>query len=188
MANIPTYTENNFAFGPGIFKIGPHTTSAGTAGLVDVGAITEDGISVEITAEKRDISQGNPKIPVFVFTQAQGVNLSVTGIEWNFDNFAKALGAGVHTTTSTEESFAFGGDPLVTQLALQVEHQMAVTGDTLTVNIWKAASNGGLTLPFTADEHSFEYSFKALRSATDWDGNSLAYTSQLMQIHRAIAP
>lgn len=184
MANIPTYTENNFAFGPGIFRLG----AAGATPTVDVGAITEDGISIEITAEKRDISQGNPKIPVFVFTQAQGVNLSVTGIEWNFDNFAKALGAGVHTTTATEEAFAFGGDPLVTQLALQVEHQMAVTGDTLTVNVWKASSNGGLTLPLTADEHQFEYSFKALRAGTDWAGTSLAYTSQLMQIHRAIAP
>ena len=181
--NIPTYTENNFAFGPGILRIGV----AGATPTVDVGAITEDGISIEITSEKRDISQGNPKLPVYSFTQAQGVNLSVTGIEWNFANFAHALGAGVHTTTSTEEHFAFGGDPLVTQLALQVEHAMAVTGDTLFVNIWKAVSNGGLTLPFTADEHSFEYGFKALRNGTDWAGASLAYTSQLMQIHRVIA-
>tara|TARA_Y100000361_G_C11013228_1_gene265497 strand:+ start:46 stop:597 length:552 start_codon:yes stop_codon:yes gene_type:complete len=182
--NIPSYTENNFAFGPGILKIG----AAGSTPTTDVGAITEDGISIEITSEKRDISQGNPKLPVYTFTQAQGVNISVTGIEWNFENFAHALGSGVQATSvGVSDIFEFGGDPLVTQVAIQVEHIMAVTGDTLNVNVWKAVSNGGLTLPFTADEHQFEYSWKALRSATDWAGSSLDYNKQLVQIFRDLS-
>jgi hypothetical protein len=178
--NIPTVTEDNFAFGPGILKLGV----AGATPTVDIGSITEDGISIEITSEKRDITQGNPKLPVYTFSQAQGVTISATGIEWSFDNFANALGAGTTTEDVAADTFAFGGDPLVSQVAIQVEHVMAVTGHTLTVNVWKAVSNGGLTLPLTHDEHQFEYSWKALRSVTDWAGGSLDYKSQLIGITR----
>lgn len=180
--NVPTVTTNDISFGPAVLYLGV----AGTTPTIDVGSISEDGVSIETTSEKRYISQGNPKIPVYNFSQTQGVMLKVTGIEWNFDNFARALGAGTTSVSGSEETFSWGGDPIVTQCALHVQHYMAVSGNTLNAYIWKATSENGLTIPFGQDEHSFEYSYTALRSATDWGGGTLAPRVQLMKLQRQL--
>ena len=180
--NVPTVTTNDISFGPAVLYMGV----AGSTPATQVGAISEDGVSIEITAEKRYISQGNPRIPVYNFTQAQGVMVKVTSIEWNFDNFARALGAGVTTVSGSEETFAFGGDPIVTQAALKIEHYMAVSGNTMNCYVWNVTSESGLTVPLGQDEHSFEFSFTALRSTTDWGGTSLAATQQLLKFERVL--
>jgi hypothetical protein len=180
--NVPTVTTDDISFGPAILIAGV----AGTTPSANIGSITEDGISIEITSEKRSISQGNPRTPVFAFSQAQGVMVKVTGIEWDYENFARGLGAGVTTSSASEETFAFGGDPILTEMALHIQHYMAVSGNTLNVYIWKAVSEGGLTLPLGQDEHSFEYSLMALRSDTDWGGTSLPGAEQLMKIVREL--
>jgi hypothetical protein len=63
---------------------------------------------------------------------------------------------------------------------------MAVTGNTMNVYLWKATSDMGLNLPLGQDEHQFEYSYTALRSATDWNGNALAPRVQLLKIERQL--
>ena len=180
--NIPTGSTTDISFGPARLYIGP----SGTAPTVDVGYISEDGVTVEISSETKDIVQGNPKLIEYTFSQTQGVVLKVTSIEWDFENLVKALGAGVTTVTATESTFAFGGDPLVASVALQVEHQMAVSGNTMNIFMWKAVSESGINIPFGADEHSFEYSWKAQRATTNWAGVALPYNEQLVKFERLL--
>lgn len=181
--NLPTYDTNDFSFGPGILYMG----AAGSTPSTEVGAITEDGVSLEITSEKKVITQGNPKLPIFAFSQAQGAMVKFTGIEWDFDKMAKALGAGVTSTGGGQDTFAFGGDPIVTSYALWVQHQMAVTGHTMNVYVWKAFSEAGMAINLNHDEHQFPNSYVAMRSATDWAGATLNYRSQLFKLVRQTA-
>ena len=180
--NVPTVTTNDISFGPAVLFLG----AAGTTPTTQVGSITEDGVTIEISSEKRQISQGNPKMPVYSFSQTQGVVAKVTGIEWNYLNFAASLGAGVTTVSGSNETFSFGGDPLVTRQAMHIQHYMAQSGNTLNVYIWEAVSEGGLTMPFGQDEHMFELSFIAQRVADDWAGASLPATQQLFKIDRQL--
>ena len=71
------------------------------------------------------------------------------------------------TTSASEEDVRPGrrSDPHRAS-ALHVQHYAAVSGNTLDVYVWKAVSEGGLTLPLGQDEHQFEFSFMALRSGT----------------------
>jgi len=181
--NVPTVTTNDISFGPAVLYMGV----AGATPTTDVGSITEDGVSIEVSSEKRSISQGNPKISVYTFTQAQSVMAKVSGIEWNFDRFGHALGAGTTTVSAgVSETFAWGGDPIVTRLAMHIQHYMAVSGNTMNVYLWEVVSEAGLALPFGHDEHGFEYSYNAQRVTTDWGSNALPATDQLMKIVREL--
>jgi hypothetical protein len=180
--NLPTVTRDDISFGPARLFLG----AAGATPSVDVGAISEDGISLEFASEIKDVMQGNPKLIELAYIQQQSVTVKVTSIEWNFDNLKRALGAGVTSATGTYEKFTFGGEPCPAEVALLVQHQMCRSGDTLNVSVWRAVGDGNTTLPFTHDEHKFDYSWRAMRSATDWAGNSLASDSQLVQILRAL--
>jgi hypothetical protein len=180
--NLPSVTTDDISFGPARLFLG----AAGVTPVTDVGAITEDGITVEFASEQRDIKQGNPKLTELTFIQSQDVTVKVTSIEWNFDSLKFALGAGNTSASGTFEAFAFGGEPCVTEVALQVQHQMCASGNTLNVNVWRAVGDGNTSLPFTHDEHQFEYNFKALRTATDWSGAGLATDEQLIQILREL--
>lgn len=180
--NVPTITTSDISFGPAVLYMG----NSGSTPTVDVGAISEDGVSVEVTSEKKYITQGNPKINIYSFSQAQSVMLKVTGIEWNFTNLSYALGAGATSVSSDAETFAMGGDPLISTVALHVEHYMAVSGNTMNVYVWKANSDSGISASFGADEHSFEYSFTALRSTTDWVGGTLGPKEQLVKFERVL--
>jgi hypothetical protein len=180
--NIPTVTRDDISFGPARLYLG----AAGATPTVDVGAISEDGVTVEFASEQRDIMQGNPKLIELSFIQQQSVMVKVTSIEWNFNNLAHVLGAGNTSAGGTYEKFAFGGEPCVSEVALHIEHQMCRTGDTMNIYVWRAVGEGNVTLPFTHDEHSFELSFKALRASVDWAGNNLASDEQLIQILRQI--
>lgn len=180
--NIPSGTRDDISFGPARLFLG----AAGATPVTDVGFISEDGITVEFASEQRDIMQGNPKLIELTFIQSQSVMVKLTSIEWNFDNLSRALGAGDTSASGTFEKFVFGGEPCPTELAIHVQHQMCRSGDTMNVYVWRAVGEGSVSLPFTHDEHAFEYSFKAMRSATDWAGNSLPSDAQLIQILRQL--
>lgn len=178
--NLPTYNVSNFSFGPGRLFLG----AAGTTPTVDVGAISEDGVTIEPQNTTKDIFQGNPKTRIYTFNQQHDVIVNLTGIEWNFANLQRALGAGNTTTSSGEDTWSFGGGPLTEKVAIHVQHAMAQPGHTLDAYIWQAVSNGNPTLPFTHDEHQFAMSWKAQRVATNWAGDALATDEQLMKIVR----
>lgn len=178
--NVPSFTSNNFSFGPGILYLG----AAGTTPLVDVGAISEDGIKMTPTNKKKDIFQGNPKIPVYTFAQEQGLQVSVTGIEWNVNNLLYGMGSGNTTSTGSADTYAFGGDPLIDAVALHVQHKMAVPGHTLNAYVWRAVADADVEMALIHDEHKFPYTWKAQRSTTNWAGTSLAYDEQIFQLYR----
>lgn len=180
--NLPTVTRDDISFGPARLFLGV----AGATPSTDVGAIGEDGVSIEITSEQRDIMQGNPKLIELSFIQSNAVRVKLTSIEWNWNSLVYALGAGNTATTGTYERFSFGGDPCATEVALHVQHQMCRTGDTLNCYVWRAVGEGSVPLPFTHDEHKFEYAWKALRSATEWSGSSLSSEEQLIRIQREL--
>lgn len=178
--NIPTVTTNDISFGPGRLYLG----ASGATPTVDVGAIKEEGITFEMTAERREIRQGNPKLIEYAFTQVQDAMVKVGSIEWDVTNLAYALGAGTTASSASQDIVDWGGDPLVTNVALHIEHQMPVTGQTLNIYAWKAFSEAGFPIQFGHDEHGFDYSWKLMRSGTNWAGATLSYKHQLFRILR----
>lgn len=178
--NIPTITRDDVSFGPAILFLG----LAGATPLVDIGAISEDGITLESTSEMADLVQGNPKLVELSINQAQNAMLRVTGMEWKFDNFARALNSGVTTVSASEETFAWGGEPCPVEVALHVQHQMCRTGHTMNLYVWRAVGEGNLALPFIHDFHNFEFTWKAQRAATEWDGTTLPVREQLWRVQR----
>jgi hypothetical protein len=180
--NIPNVNRDDISFGPAVMYLG----AAGATPTADVGAISEDGVTIEIATEQRDIMQGNPRIIEMSFNQQQSVMVRVTSIEWNYDNLQYVLGGSVLTTTAYE-TFSFGGDPCPSEVAIKIVHQMC-SGDTINVNVWRAMGEGNLSIPFGQDEHSFELAFKAMRASENWAGGALPADSQLLQIQRVFAP
>jgi len=178
--NIPSGSTTDISFGPARLFLGV----AGATPTVDVGFISEDGVSLEISNETKDIVQGNPKLIEYTFSQTQGVMVNVSSIEWDFDSFQRAIGAGITASAGGVDSFTFGGDPLIAQVAIHIQHQMAVSGNTLNCYVWKAVSESGYGITMGADEHTFEYKWKAQRATTDWASNVLSYREQLVKIER----
>lgn len=173
--NIPNVTTNNFSFGPGVLKLGP----SGSTPTLDVGAVNA-GASLEIRGTVLDARQGNPSMLIKRYTQTSDVTFSVTGLEWDYDNFAKALGAGI--TTSSQ--FDYGGDADVASYALQFEHRMP-SGNTQTVRIWEVVGSGEMTINFGEDLHEFPFAYQAVRATTDWASNSLNGCNQYFRIVKA---
>ncbi len=177
--NIPTVTAGDISFGPARFFLG----ASGATPTVDVGAISEDGVSLELAFERREIRQGNPGLVETVFTQTQDAMLRVTSIEWDVTSLAYALGAGVTASSASLDTLEWGGDPVVLTVAAQIQHQMA-SGQTLNVFGWKCYADQGFTVQMAQDEHQFGFGWKLMRSATNWGGTTLAYNKQLFQIQR----
>ena len=178
--NVPTVTTNNISFGPGRLFLG----ASGTTPSVDVGAITEDGIKVSPMSAKRHIMQGNPKTKIYTFSQEQGVNVELSGIEWNVNLLQYALGSGNTTSVSASDTWSFGGDPIVDKIAIHVQHYGATAGHTYNCYIWQAVSDGDIELNLTHDEHKFPMKWTAQRVTTDWAGTTLAYDEQLFKFYR----
>ena len=195
--NQPIGTTDNISFGPGKIKLGKWSDLTGvTPGTTDispstdVGFIGEDGITLEVTSDKRIILQGNPQIATYSFATAQSVMINFTSIEWDFDNFVFALGAGVTTATAANSAtFGFGGNPLNTEAAILIEHEMASSGDSLEIYAWKVQAESGFSIPFTAtEEHKFDFGFTVLNSTQDWHANALGVTESLIRIKRNYLP
>lgn len=178
MYNIPKYTTNEFSFGPGILYAGVAGQTPTIDDAHDIGGV-RSGASFVVARTMLDVMQGSPATLVKRYVTAETGILTVTGIQWNFDNFAKALGAGV----TTANDFEFGGSMEVENLALQFVHKNPA-GHTHTLMIYLANGQGTLTIPFGDDIHEFEYSFAALATETNWNGAALAIGKQLFRIKR----
>lgn len=178
--NIPTGTSANVSFGPALLFLG----ASGATPTVDVGWVSEDGLTVEVSNEIRDISQGNPRTIEYSYAKAQSAKLSITGIEWNQNNLQYALGAGNTYSSSSLETWAFGGDPLIDTVSLRARHYMAVSGHTWFFNVWKARGSGSVKMALIDDEHKHPLEFMAMRASTNWAGASLAFDEQLYQMVR----
>ena len=192
MANLPTGIINNISFGPARVYMKTWTGGSADTPEVDVGFIGDDGVSLEIGSEKKNITQGNPQLINYSFTQTQSVNIIFSSIQWDFTNFKKALGSGNVTDAVSADltgstcfiEFSFGGDPLNEFTAIMIEHQMSVSSNTLWIYGWKCQSESGFTVPFGQDEHTFEYNFNTLRSTKDWGGIDLTENGYLVAMRR----
>lgn len=196
--NTPSGQINNITFGPAKVYIGTWTGGATDTPTVDVGYISEDGVSVELVSEKKNINQGNPYLIEYSFIQSQTAMIKFTSIQWNMQAFVYALGAGKTYNNNTAGDytswgnvqctliFAFGGDPINKTVAIHVKHAMAVSSNTISIYGWKCQSESGFTMPFGTDEAAFEYSFNCIRSDSNWGGGSLARDVQLLGVARQL--
>ena len=198
--NTPSGQINNITFGPAKVYIGLHSETANCTPTQDVGFISEDGVSVELVSEKKNINQGNPYLIEYSFIQSQTAMIKFTSIQWNMQAFAFALGAGVTHYDATAGgsgayrdnavnctlAFAFGGDPINKTLSIEVRHEMAVSSNTISIYGWKCQSEAGFTMPFGTDEAAFEYSFNCIRSPRNWGQSDLERDQQLLSVVREL--
>lgn len=177
--NVPSYDTSRFSFGPGILYLGP----LGTTPTIDIGAVKGDAeISIERTP--LEVKQGSPQTLVKKYVIEELVNLSITGIEWNFDNLSYALGAGVTSVSGAQEIFEFGGDQDHTTRALRFVH-LQPDGGTIDVQIFKAEGSGSLSVALKeTDTHEFPYEFNVLEGTTDFQGVVLAANKKKFKIIR----
>ena len=189
--NVPNYNTSNISFGPGILYASawsgttPPATPSTVAGN-DIGAISEDGITVELTSDKRYIAQGNPRLNIFGVSQVQSANVSCTGIEWNVDTFKNAIGAGTAASGTDPQTFAWGGDPSCVEIGITIKHRQ-INGFFIYIHVWKAVSESGFSIPLGQDEHSFEYRWTALHSAVNFADDPIVGDGNLIYISRNTA-
>ena len=181
MANVPNYTVANISIGPGVVYLGV----AGTTPTTDIGAISTDGLELNLTQEYLEVFQGSPKQLITQFKTSETLEVKITGIEWNLMSLPIALGAGVTTSSGTQDVFSFGGDPTTTALAAKIVHTMP-SGHTINIYMWRTNISGSWNIKMAQDTlHSFPYTFKALVATVAWDGvTALASGSQLFRIVR----
>ena len=178
--NVPSYETARFSFGPGILYLG----APGTTPLIDVGAVKGKAeLSIERT--KLEVLQGSPQTLIEQYVTKEDITLKVTGIEWDFDNLAYALGAGVTTGIGgVSETFEFGGNMAMTNRALRYLHRTP-DGGTIDIQMFKAQGAGKLTVNFNeADMHEFPYEFRSLEGTTDFTNQALAANKKLIKIIR----
>jgi len=177
--NNPSYDTTRFSFGPGILYIGV----PGTTPLVDVGAVKGNAeFSVERSILK--VEQGSPKVLVNQYVTKEEARMKVTGIEWDFDNIAYALGAGTTGITGPVETFEFGGNMSMTNRAVRYVH-IAPDGSTIDIQIFNAQGSGKIAIPFNAeDTHEFPFEFQALEGTSNFSNVALAAGKKLFKIIR----
>ena len=199
--NMPSGQIQNISFGPARVFMKQWSSTAVSTPSVDVGYITEDGVSIELSNEVKSIAQGNPRLTEYSFIQAQSAQIKFTNIQWNMQAFAFAMGAGTtyygkaaadvgnysDTGVASKLVFTFGGDPINKYVAIHVKHEMAVSSNTLSIYGWKCQSEGGYTMSMGQDEHAFEYTFNCIRASKNWGNvNDLAPTQQLISVVRQL--
>lgn len=193
--NVPTVTQDNFSFGPGVLFASGCGSCPGLAD--DIGAV-RSGAELVITREKITVEQGSPYQRICDYVIRETVVLTVTGIEWNFSNLERALGAGVVSSGTGPGGIAyrkirFGGDMGVSQASLCYRHHTA-EGDEVYVKLWCAIGNGEVTITFGDDVHEFPYGFTAVQPSplVAWHddphtpGGTLADEEHLFEIYREL--
>ena len=180
MANIPSYTLGNLSLGPGILYIGV----SGTTPSQDVGAISEDGMTFNVKREFLEVYQGQPKTLIKTFPTQETAEITCNSIEWDLPKLALALGAGVTTSSASQDTFAFGGDPDNDLVAIHLRHTLP-SGQTVSIYVWQAQPSGEWSMDMKQDTlHTFPFSFKAIAATVAWDGSALASGQNLFKIVR----
>jgi hypothetical protein len=181
--NVPSYDTTRFSFGPGILYMG----APGTTPLVDIGAVKGNAeFSVERTILK--VEQGSPKSLIAQYVTKEEVKLKVNGIEWDLDNLAYILGAGVTAGIGgVSETLEFGGNMAMTNRALRFVHR-APDGSTIDLHIFNSQGSGKIAVSFSEDDtHEFPFEFQALEGTTDFTNQALAANKKLFKIIRTKA-
>ena len=172
-----SYDVDKISLGRSIVYIG----SVGFTPAIDIGAVED--VSIETSTDHVDITQGEPSTIVERYIKANSARISVKSLEWNLDRMSDALAAGLVTYDISADtiSLKFGGEITTDKVSLMFVHQTP-SGDTVEVYIWKAVGEGSITIGFTEDIHSFDYTFSALDSETSWSNESLTSVGRLYEI------
>lgn len=160
--NVAKVTKDNFSFGPGVLYAG--ICGCQYKPTIDIGAV-RSGAELVITRERIAVEQGSPYQLITQYVIRETVVLTVTGIEWNFDNLQRGLGAGVLSDENGDKRFRFGGDMEVASIPLYFKHHTA-EGDEIYVKLWCAQGNGEITITFGDDIHEFPYGFTAIQGGS----------------------
>ncbi len=175
--NVPSHDSTRFSFGPGILYIG----APGATPLIDIGAVRGD-VELLVTRTPLELKQGSPQTLIKKYAVEEIVNMKITGVEWDFDNIAYALGAGVTTINGTVETLEFGGDLDYTNRALRFIHILP-TGGTIDVQVFKAEGLGNLAIAVKeTDFHEFPFEFNALEGDVDFSNVALATNKKKFKI------
>lgn len=188
--NMTSYNANKFSFGPAVlYLVG--LTAGGVSSVVDptdfaqVGGVRSGG-TFAVTRGRLDVNQGSPATLVKTFVTTEEVTVSMNGIEWDLSNLALALGAGVVDEGAQPQTFEFGGDLNLSEVAVKLVHEMP-SGYTLTIRVWRAQGNGEVNVTFGDDLHEIPYTFRALVASNAWGGAALASNKQLFKMSLATA-
>ena len=175
--NVPSYDTTRFSFGPGVLYMG----AQGTTPLIDIGAVKGDAeLSVERTM--LEMFQGSPQSLVKKFAVKEDVKLKVTGVEWDLDNLAYGLGAGVTSVSGAQEIFEFGGDTAVNNRAFRFVHRLP-DGGTVDIHLFAAEGAGKLAVAMKeTDFHEFPFEFSCLEGTVDFTNTSLATNKKKFKI------
>lgn len=176
MANLPKYNTRNFSFGPGILYLSLYDVQNDmpTYPSVDVGAVRPNSV-LRINRETLDVTQGSPEVVVKSYVIRENVEFQIASIEWNLENFYRALGGGILSTD--KNTFSFGGDMESVLYTLRFVHEMP-SGDFIEIRLWKANPAGSVEISFANDNvHEFQMTFKALPSEYGFDNDVKSFTT-----------
>jgi len=163
--------------------LGPYNPVAtGGTPTTDVGGV-RPGAELVITRERVIVEQGWPAVRVAGYCVRQEARFTITSIEWNLDNLAYALGAGVVTTVGGTKTLEFGPDMAFKDLALRFVH-VQPSGATIMLDMWKVQGSGEITATFTEDLHELPFTFEAILAEKDWLGNDLPVEKGLLKLYR----
>ncbi len=187
--NLNNYDAKQFGVGPSKIYIGPYNpTAAGGTPSTTVGAV-QDTASITPVRDVLSITQGIPAREVDAFVTAERLDLVFTGIQWNLPMLHRALGGGVLPATSGQTTtFNFGGDILMTDLSIQLEHRLP-NGSTVLLNAWQARGNGTVPITMPPDNvHQHSYTFTLVEGLSDWTNSALAANAKMFQLLYVEAP
>jgi len=177
--NVPTYETARMSFGPGIIYLG----APGATPTVEVGAVKGDSeLSIDLT--KLEIFAGSPQSLIKTYTLKEDIRIKFTGIEWDLDNLAYVLGAGITSVSGAKEILEFGGDMDTTNRAVYSVHRQP-DGGTIEIQLFKAEGSGKISISMKeADMHEFPYEFVAMEGTVDFSNVALAENKKKFKIIR----
>lgn len=177
--NVPSGDTAKLSFGPGRIYLGP----LGSTPSVEVGYVKGDA-ELSIARTLLEVFAGSPQSIVQQYAIKEEVEIKFTGIEWNLDNIAYALGAGVTSVSGADDILEFGGDMDVSNRALRFVHILP-DGGTVDVHLFKVQGSGELAIAIKeSDMHELPMTFKAVEATQDFQGATPAENKKKFKIVR----
>lgn len=176
--NVPSGDANRVSVGQGLIFLGP----AGTTPNTDVGYVSPDGMLARYTRTPLLLEQGQPRTLIQQYCIRELAEIEFVAVQWDTNRLAQLLGAGTTTSTATEDTFSFGGAISWDSYALRLR-LTTPAGETVNLYMWQAQGSGEMEIPFPAEDlETFPARFTAIRSTTDWAGNTLGNEVQLTKV------
>ena len=171
--NIPSFDTQRFSLGPAIVSIG----MVGATPTVDLGAVETAGF--ELIAEVEDVFLGSPRQLVYLLPSQEEATMTWTLMEWDINNFARAVGSG----NTTANKFQFGsGDVAKTVFSTLLQHRVMGSGNTFEVRVWEAIPAGNLPVELGDSMHVFEMTFRAIRALTNWRSETVDEYLEIVEV------